>query len=402
MARNRRSKLNRLFPTTAGSQTRQRRMQTPLRVILAVATVVGVGLTGRSTGIAAAAVSSSSGQAHAPVLSTAAWQAGPAFNCPSGTRLEFPTTAYNAFNTAAAPLPPGVLDTPLARQYYERALHTTFSHSEHCASNGPTPTPPVIKPATQDNSSPTNNTKWAGYEATNPNPPSSGTPFDGAYLEWTVPTITGDSNAADSAIWPGLGSGADGLHSLVQAGTDQQWSCFDAVACAAGIYGASYYFWWEVYPENGSQTISLAVHGGDDVGVFVGYDYTDGVATFGFTNYTTNQSSQIQQTLPGYDGTGQQVEWIAERPTDNGSVSRLANFGQADVQGAQADVNYSGDNYQYFVGDPHLTTTEWDMYDCSTDSPPDQLLAYPEAYDNGGDFYFQWVAYGATDSPNCS
>jgi len=357
------------------------------------------------------AVGTSSQSAGATTSQVGTWDVGTTTGCPSNTRVLAPSQPPDAYeaNPAGLGVPPGVPNTPLAQQFFERAASagTQWMTSVTCSPNPVQTEPPP--PVSGGSNNPTPNAiggtqksdNWAGEVATNPHPPSSGVPFDGAYMNWIIPSVTGADSDADSAIWPGLGSGNNVLDSLAQAGTDEDYSCSNYFACLINDYGESYYFWWEVYPENSSQTVNLAAHPGDQVGVFVGYDTNGGTVSFGYTNYTTNQSLEVQATLGAYESTGNEADWITERPTDAGATARLADFGTISVSTASADILNNGTNSIVFAGGSTIDTSPYHMYDCPNDNPPEASLAYPSSLGNAGKFPFTWQNYGVKGD-NCA
>jgi hypothetical protein len=147
---------------------------------------------------------------------------------------------------------------------------------------------------------------WAGYVVH----PASGDSFRQAYLKWTEPTASASSDSRLVGIWPGIGSGKDGNHLLIQAGT----------GIATGPGSVSHAFWYEWV--GGSKTINpryltLPVTGGNQVSVTVTYypphQGFSALVDFNFHNITKGKSCYVEVTPPGL--AGGQAETITERVT---------------------------------------------------------------------------------------
>jgi hypothetical protein len=86
----------------------------------------------------------------------------------------------------------------------------------------------------------------------------------------------------------------------------------------------SEYLWFEIFPDEFVERITnLAARVGDTVSATV--SYSGGVATFVVCNRTLRRCVNVRQRpsiAPSAD-----AEWIVERPTVNGVLPQLANFG---------------------------------------------------------------------------
>jgi hypothetical protein len=169
----------------------------------------------------------------------------------------------------------------------------------------------------------TYSTNWSGYAAeTNLNTPASNavTQVKGS---WTVPTVTGTTNAY-SSVWVGI----DGYssNSVEQLGTEQDTTTSGATR---------YYAWWEMYPNPSVQITSMTISPGDSISASV--TYSSGAFTLQMTDNTRGQSF----TTPPQTATAQRssAEWIVEAPSSFSGVLPLANFGTATISGAQATIN---------------------------------------------------------------
>jgi hypothetical protein len=155
--------------------------------------------------------------------------------------------------------------------------------------------------------------------------------------EWVVPTI-GDTTYTPSysSIWPGISccTSFDGPHTLVQAGTEQDWYVQGIL-----MY-ADYYAWYQACcKKDPTQHVidNLSVQPGDQMYVDVyaptpySVDYT--IADFTQKEYTTPSEAFTNST--GYD-----AEFILERTCetapncDASNLPFLANFGKMKFTGA--------------------------------------------------------------------
>ncbi len=164
---------------------------------------------------------------------------------------------------------------------------------------------------------------WAGYITTkNANPQFE---VVGISSSWTVPTLNDTAATGYSSAWIGIGGQLD--KTLIQAGTEQ-----DVVNGQE-----NYYAWYELLPSFAIQLRTLTVSPGDTI-----------VASINLVNPGTNQwSIQISDTTTGqtfgrdvlYNSTRSSGEWIVERPTINGQVSQLSNFGNTTFSNCRIDVS---------------------------------------------------------------
>jgi len=164
-------------------------------------------------------------------------------------------------------------------------------------------------------------TNWSGYAAvTNLNSPASNsvTKVSGS---WTVPTVTGKTNAY-SSMWIGI----DGYSStsVEQIGTEQ-----DTTKSGA----PRYYAWWEMYPNPSILISGMTISPGDSITASVTYN---GDYLLQITDNTTHQSFSTTQSATAQRSS---AEWIMEAPSSFSGILPLANFGTAGFSGAQATIN---------------------------------------------------------------
>ncbi len=174
--------------------------------------------------------------------------------------------------------------------------------------------PPVLETAYSTN--------WSGYAAeTNLTTPASSavTQVSGS---WKVPTVTGKSTAY-SSVWVGIdGYSSD---SVEQLGTEQDTSRSGA---------ASYYAWYEMYPNPSVEITSVKISPGDSISASV--TYSSGAYTLQIKDNTTSKSFS---TTKSATASRSSAEWIVEAPSSSSGVLPLANFGTATFSGAKATIN---------------------------------------------------------------
>jgi hypothetical protein len=167
----------------------------------------------------------------------------------------------------------------------------------------------------------TDSTNWSGYAAeTNLSAPASNavTMVSGS---WTVPKVTGTTNAY-SSVWVGI----DGYNSssVEQLGTEQDTS-------KSGATG--YYAWWEMYPNPSVQISTITVSPGDSISASVTYSGGQ------FTLQMTDNNSQHFSITQSASEQRSSAEWVVEAPSSFSGVLPLANFGTATISKAMATIN---------------------------------------------------------------
>jgi hypothetical protein len=155
-------------------------------------------------------------------------------------------------------------------------------------------------------------TNWAGYVvATDLQTPQPN--VTGVSGSWTVPSV--NTSTADSfcAIWIGIGGQFD--RTLIQCGTEQ-----DSIGGQI-VYGA----WYELLPRSAVTIRSFVVSPGDQMHATIQLvDVTLNEWLLNITDVTSGSTFQNNFT---YASTQLSAEWIVERPTVNGVIGTLANFG---------------------------------------------------------------------------
>ncbi len=151
---------------------------------------------------------------------------------------------------------------------------------------------------------------WSGYAVSGP--AGSVTSVTGT---WIVPTVTPTKGGYSYvAFWAGI----DGYSSstVEQAG----------VMAVSNGKTVSYSAWYEFYPAASVTISSVVVSPGDSVTVTVSYLAGNKFSVL-LTDNTNGQSFTISDTING--AARSSAEWIVERPSIGGSITKLANFGTA-------------------------------------------------------------------------
>jgi hypothetical protein len=210
---------------------------------------------------------------------------------------------------------------------------------------------------------------WSGFQLQGPTNQSSS--YALVTGTWNVPAVTGAPNGpvAYSAFWIGL----DGFNTftpvptglsvdLVQAGTEQNAQTMN------GVTITNYYAWTEFLPQDPFEVVlpNFLVQPGDEIicSVWIGTAQSNLPATlsgqfawFSIHNVTRSEFTLISESRGYISGaTGERVphgifettnvqgfeaEWIMERPTVNGILPDLADYGKTAMTGAHAQLNNS-------------------------------------------------------------
>ncbi|EQB67307.1 MAG: hypothetical protein AMDU2_EPLC00005G0143 [Thermoplasmatales archaeon E-plasma] len=181
----------------------------------------------------------------------------------------------------------------------------------------------------------TSSTNWAGYVAASSfsSPAHVVTSITGS---WTVQSVSASSSSTYSSQWIGIGGFFSHDRTLIQTGTESDYSSGSA----------QYSAWYEMLPAAETPISGFTVSPGDVISSAIVYA---GVAPHHsqYWNIYLNDTSQnehfyIQVT---YKSSMLSAEWIEERPEIGGQLSSLANFGTA----------YYGADYTSIAGTNYAT-----------------------------------------------
>ncbi len=214
---------------------------------------------------------------------------------------------------------------------------------------------------------------WSGYAAV----PSSGS-VSSVSGSWIVPAVTGARRTtAYSSFWVGI----DGYNSgtVEQIGTDSD----------IQNGKATYYAWFEFYPNPAYKLLRFPVSPGDKISASV--TYSSGTFTVSITDITTRKTFSTSSTVPTAARTS--AEWIAEAPWSNG-VLPLANFGQVTFSSCTASVGGISQTISSFG--PMTAATSGTGYDAITmTTSSGTVKAVPSGLDDtGAGFSVHWFNAG--------
>lgn len=140
-----------------------------------------------------------------------------------------------------------------------------------------------------------------------------------------------------------MGLDGDGLTDLVQAGTEQE--CVNYNFLFVNITVSTYYAWTEFLPQQPTEQVisGLVVNPGDLIFTEVWIGNAGSMPTlsgafgvFLIMNLSRGTSTWIYTPVGGTSVSGSEAVWIMERPTVDGSLPDLANYGSAIVSSAHA------------------------------------------------------------------
>jgi hypothetical protein len=146
--------------------------------------------------------------------------------------------------------------------------------------------------------------------------------------QWIVPAVQQapgicTSTPDYSVQWVGFDGAIDsGSSDVLQAGTEAY------VLCTNGDMQATYSAWFEWFPASLTELAGFTVGPGDGVQISVYYTTASPQGHAYFLNESTNLTACMNFSKPRnprYGGNS--VEWIMERPTVDGAISNLPNFG---------------------------------------------------------------------------
>jgi hypothetical protein len=187
-------------------------------------------------------------------------------------------------------------------------------------------------PRVIDNVTVEDSTNWSGYAVT-------GTSFTKALGSWVVPTVncTKTPNTY-AAFWVGIDGWTS--DSVEQTGTDSD--------CDGKT--ASYYAWYEFYPNPSYEITSVGISPGNKISASV--TYSGSKFTITLTNESTGKSYSKSSTVSGAQRSS--AEWIAEAPccTNRGGILPLSDFGTVDFGADYSGVSGTNDATDSSVSGP--------------------------------------------------
>ena len=213
---------------------------------------------------------------------------------------------------------------------------------------------------------------WAGYST------GALTPYYAISGCWTVPTVAASDGSTYSAAAIGLdGDSSAGDNDMVQVGTEQDWIG----------QTARYFAWWEVLPAP-ETPINMTVTPGDAICASL----TQPQLTSAWMLALTDETSGAQfTTVLSYSGWAWTAEWIVERPSLDGSLLPLADYGQTTFDPVSAE----GSNLGSLFANSGMVMLDCDPPTVSCTGAP--VISTPSAPDIDGNGFT--VAYGSSQPP---
>jgi hypothetical protein len=214
---------------------------------------------------------------------------------------------------------------------------------------------------------------WSGYAVeTSLAKPASNVVSD-VVGGWFVPAAVASSGSrySYSSAWVGIDGYSD--NTVEQIGTEQDWT----------PRGASYYAWFEMYPNYAYEIVNFPVVPGDVITAQVEYTGTQTVKvrrrsetvetfTLTLTNVTQSVSFSINERIQSAQR--QSAEWIMEAPSSY-TVLPLADFGVINFFGCEATLN----GVTGAIGD-----TAWQNDPLTMETTTGVPKAVPSALTSGG------------------
>ncbi len=184
---------------------------------------------------------------------------------------------------------------------------------------------------------------------------------------WIVPSASVSKNDTFSSVWVGVGG--YGETSLIQAGTEQH--CVDGQL--------EYFAWYELLPKTINRIHTLTIYPGDSVTTTItllDFEYNSWLITL--VDHTRGTSFQKTVT---YNSTMKSAEWIVERPTVNGKISTLADFGTATLTNCTATINDVSGSISNFTYTPVVMV----------DGDDNDIVSITPIHDDGASFQVTYI-----------
>lgn len=175
---------------------------------------------------------------------------------------------------------------------------------------------------------------WSGYAAfsdsQNPQPLVTG-----VSASWTVPQVASSRGDSYSAAWIGIG-GYVGDPTLIQVGTEQD--------SQNGL--PKYSAWYELLVGNVVRISTISLSAGDEINASINLiDSNSSIWTIEITDVTTGQTFEHDFQ---YASSRLSADYIVERPTVNGFVSTLADFGKITFTNSAVNMSAASEPIRSF------------------------------------------------------
>ena len=172
-------------------------------------------------------------------------------------------------------------------------------------------------------STPVRVAQWSGYIITS-GTQSSSQLVSGISASWIVPEVKVTENGTFSAVW--IGIGGYGEETLIQTGTEQQ--------CLNGQI--TYFAWYELLPDYLVRITDMRIRPGDTITASLSL-VDENTRTWSIKISDVTRGGRFEKAVV-YDSSRLSAEWIVERPTVNGAISTLADFGNVTFSECEATM----------------------------------------------------------------
>ncbi|MCL1976621.1 MAG: G1 family endopeptidase [Candidatus Bathyarchaeota archaeon] len=209
---------------------------------------------------------------------------------------------------------------------------------------------------------------WSGYVAASDF--SSPLPeVIGVNASWIVPSVSISSDNTYSSAWIGIGGQFD--TSLIQIGTEHD-----------SVNGKERYIaWYELLPDY-AINIPIMISEGDMMSASI--NLVDKDTNLWFMQLTDVTTGESFSKSVNYNSTLLTAEWIVERPTLNGQIANLSNFGSVTFTEAYVNINHE----VLPLGEVSFSQTHL------TDNQNTQLTTVSQINSDGKSFTIQYIANG--------
>ncbi len=142
---------------------------------------------------------------------------------------------------------------------------------------------------------------------------------------WTVPAVTTSVTNTYSAAWIGIGGHSD--KTLIQCGTEH-----DSINSQP-----RYSAWYEMLPDYAITIKDFAVSPGDQISASIAL--VDGITNQWLIQMVNQANGQSFRQAFTYNSSRLSAEWVVERPTVNGAITTLSDFGTVTFTNISAQVS---------------------------------------------------------------
>ncbi|BCL80180.1 hypothetical protein ccbrp13_26450 [Ktedonobacteria bacterium brp13] len=175
---------------------------------------------------------------------------------------------------------------------------------------------------------------WSGYVAS----AGRGT-YSASMVTFNVPSLAANTSGSHVSIWAGMGGDGANPYGLVQAGIDSTLNSNGSQSNTS---------WWEFVSNTAGETsypeedlpLSKGLYNGNQIWVYVNSNPNqNGSDEFYIQNNSTNDYNSYYLYGSSYYSDSATGECVVERPSINGGLSPLANFGTDSLSQCQLYVN---------------------------------------------------------------